>query len=431
MTTPGAGEPVDERAEEAIETAAGSPLREIARSGLLAVLLHPLGSVVTVACVVAMLAPFLVGLGISRGVTEQTAASIDLGPDIHVAGSRYGRPAPLPLAVGEVLAKVPGVTGVEPRIVGATVLGAERVPVVVVGVADARLADGAAGTDGAGVTLVDGRLPHPGGAAEVAVGSDLATRLGLKPGSMIPPFYRNDRGERATLVTGVFRSDLPAWQGRVMLTSFAFASAIFEEEDTASGFLVRCPAEYRAAARVAILRLPAIPQGAAGGAASPAIRLRVVTKDDLAVLLERRALGREGGLALLWALVFAVGVPLVLATTGLGLSERRRETALLRAIGWRTDEVLLRSLCESLALAVAGAALSLVAAWTWVRVFRGAGIAQVFMPDGGPLPGHEVPFRIAPEVLTAAVVIALVVTTAGSLWSSWRAASAPPTEALR
>lgn len=425
MTTPGAGEPVDERAEEPFETAAGSPLREIARSGLLAVLLHPLGSAVTVACVVAMLAPFLVGLGISRGVTEQTAASIDLGPDIHVAASRYGRPAPVPLAVGGILAKVPGVTGVEPRIVGATVLGSERVPVVVVGVADARLAEG---SDGAGVTLVDGRLPHPGGAAEVAIGSDLATRLGLKPGSMIPPFYRNDRGERATLVTGVFRSDLPAWQGRVMLTSFTFASAIFEEEDTASGFLVRCPAEYRAAARVAIQRLAVVPQTTPG---APPIRLRVVTKDDLAVLLERRALGREGGLALLWALVFAVGVPLVLATTGLGLSERRRETALLRAIGWRTDEVLLRSLCESLALAVAGAALSLVAAWAWVRVFRGAGIAQVFMPDGGPLPGHEVPFRLAPEVLIAAVVISLVVTTAGSLWSSWRAASAPPTEALR
>ena len=44
----------------------------IARSGALSVLLHPLWSFTSVACLVALLAPLLVGLAISRSIVSGT-----------------------------------------------------------------------------------------------------------------------------------------------------------------------------------------------------------------------------------------------------------------------------------------------------------------------------------------------------------------------
>jgi hypothetical protein len=118
---------------------AGSPILGIVRSGLVAALLHPLSSSVTVACLVAMLAPLLAGLGIARGLADAAETSIDAGADLHVSGIRYGRAAPVPLAADEILRAIPGVESAEPRIVGAVELGSTRQSVVVVGVREEAL----------------------------------------------------------------------------------------------------------------------------------------------------------------------------------------------------------------------------------------------------------------------------------------------------
>jgi ABC-type antimicrobial peptide transport system permease subunit len=159
--------------------------------------------------------------------------------------------------------------------------------------------------------------------------------------------------------------------------------------------------------------------------------VRVVGRDEVRALVAQRVHLREGVFAVHMVLAFALGVPLLLATTGMGLSERRRETGLLRALGWRRDEVVLRSLVESLTLAAAATAASVLVVWAWVRVLGGAGVARLFLPDADVVPGFDVPFRLLPGPLVAAAAVAGLVTAAGSLLSSWRAASAAPAEAVR
>src|SRR6266480_4412922 len=61
---------------------------EIARTGLTAILLHPLRSAVTVTAVVAVLLPYLVGLGISRGVQEQAEAAVRFVGRIELGAER-------------------------------------------------------------------------------------------------------------------------------------------------------------------------------------------------------------------------------------------------------------------------------------------------------------------------------------------------------
>src|SRR5438876_7997864 len=108
-------------------------LLEIGQTGLVAVRLHPLRSVVCVIALVVVLVPYLAGIGLSKGLAEQAESSDPFGADLYVSGRQFGRPAPLPISAADHIRDIPGVKAVVPRRVGQVVLGKERVPAVLVG----------------------------------------------------------------------------------------------------------------------------------------------------------------------------------------------------------------------------------------------------------------------------------------------------------
>src|SRR5262245_59798075 len=87
-------------------------LVEVARTGFFSILLHPLRSTATIICVVAVLLPFLAGLGLSKGIQQQAEESIDLGTDLYVSGQQFGRSVPVPLTALATLEGLDGVTRV-------------------------------------------------------------------------------------------------------------------------------------------------------------------------------------------------------------------------------------------------------------------------------------------------------------------------------
>ena len=101
---------------------------EVARTGLTALRLHPRRAAVTTACVVAVLLPYLVGLGLARGLRDDAEAAVRYGADLYVSGEQFGRPVPLPRSAADDLRKLPGVAAVVPRIVGRVELGPRPVP---------------------------------------------------------------------------------------------------------------------------------------------------------------------------------------------------------------------------------------------------------------------------------------------------------------
>jgi ABC-type lipoprotein release transport system permease subunit len=390
---------------------------EIAHTGLTSLLLHPLRSVVTAACLVAVLLPYLAGLGISRGVQDEAEAAVRFGADLYVGAEQFGRPVPVPLAAAAEIRKIPGVAAVVPRIVGRIELGKDRISAVLVGVPVEDFPPA--------LECIEGRLSRGGAPHELVVGSDLARRLHLEVGSVLPPFYRNRRGERVSEVVGLFRSDVSLWQARLIVTSFETAGYIFDQPGLATDLLVYCHPGYDDNVRAFILRTVAL--NLPGGTARP----RVATREDLAALLPQGLLHREGVFTLLSVLAFAVAILVILVTSGLGLAERRREIGVLKATGWQTDELLLRSLVESCLLGLAGAAVAVVLTVVWLKALNGYWIAGVFLTGVDRTPGFRIPFRLAPVPVLLTFLIALVVILSGSLYSTWRAATAPPREAMR
>jgi ABC-type lipoprotein release transport system permease subunit len=394
-------------------------LLAVGRSGLAAVLLHPLRSGAIVACVVALLLPFLAGLAVGEGLRDEAADAARSGADLVITGVRFGRPAPLPVGAAESIRRIPGVQAVRPRILGDVVLGAAREHAVVVGLdADSVPAD---------VRCLEGRMFRPGPGNELVVGSRLARRLGLSPGSRVPPFYANRGGERVSEVVGVFRSDLPMWEANVVLVSLETAQALFDERGTATQLLVTCRAGYADAVRTAVERLPTLAPPSSPEPLAP----RVLARADVEALLADGVAFGQGVFALHFLLLFAAAIPLLVVATGAGLRERRRETGILKMLGWGTDDVLLRGLVESAVLAAAGAALSLLLAALWLGPGGARGIAAVLLPGADADPGFAVPWRLAPGPVLAAPALALALVLVGTIPSSWRAATAEPMEAMR
>ncbi len=391
----------------------------IARSGASAVSLHRLRTVSTVLCVVAIVLPYVVGSGIAAGLRADMVAAVDAGPDLHVTTLRFGRPAPMPESAIAVVADLPGVTSVVPRVVAETQLGTRGESAVVVGVPRDSLP--------AHVSVMDGRLFAPNAPNELVMGHDLAARLGLKVGDAVPPFYRNESGERVSRVVGVFGAGAPLWASQVIFTSIETAQTISAEESAVTSLLVTCQPNYRDAVAERLRALPTLgPPGI-----RPALRARVTTRDDLYALLARRLLDRETLFQLPFILAFAIGIPLVLVTSGVGLAERRREAGLLRAVGWSVDALLLRSLVEGALLTLIGTSLSVLIAFVWLDLANGAGIAPVLLPGAARMPGFRVPWQMLPIPALLGLAVTSVLVFAGSTWSTWRAATAPPAEAMR
>jgi ABC-type lipoprotein release transport system permease subunit len=395
------------------------PVIEVAGTGVAAVLLHPLRSLATTAAVVVVLLPYLVGLGISRGIQEEAELAIRLGPDVYVTGSRFGRDAPVPLAAAAPLRQLDGVTEVVPRIVGGVVLGKDRENAVLVGMPLEKMPPS--------VTCVAGRLPRAGPVHELVFGTELARKLGLEVGSVLPPFYHSRHGEKLSRVVGLFHSDVSLWQANLIFTSFDTAAAIFDQPGLATGLLVWCRPGYQERVADAISQMGAFP----GGPRGDNVRPRVVARQDLEALLPAGLLHREGVFDLHFLLAFAVGILAVLVTSGFGLGGRRREVGILKATGWQTDEVLLRGLVEALVLSALGSALAVLLAFAWLKGLNGWWVAGVFLAGAGPAPSFPVPFRLAPVPALLAFVVSFAVVLTGTVYATWRAATVPPREAMR
>jgi ABC-type lipoprotein release transport system permease subunit len=392
----------------------------IAGTGLVAVRLHALRSIVCVVAVVAVLLPYLVGMGLAQGIEAEAEASARFGADLYVSGVQFGRSVPVPLDTVAQIKRIDGVVEVVPRIIGAIDLGKDREHAVLVGLPAEKFP--------AWSECIKGEPPRSGPTHELVIGTTLANRLNLKVGSLLPPFYRNDReGERLARVVGIFQPEAPLWQARLVFTTIETAAVVFDQPDLATDLLVTCKPGYQTAVTRAIVRELALPSRDKKGMVRP----RVTAREELLTLVPLGVLRREGIFNLHFLLAFIIGILVLLVTSGLGLAERRREIGILKATGWQTDEILLRGLTESFALSLAGACIALILAWLWLRVGNAWGVAGIFLSGVGATPEFAVPFRLTPVPALLAFVLAFAIVMPGTLYASWRAAITPPREALR
>ena len=387
----------------------------VAWSGLSAARLHRQRSIITVFCLVVMLTPYAAGLGLSCGIQQEAEASIEFGADLYITGSKFGRTAPIPLEYQKFIGSIDGVVKLTPRIVGQMELGRDRVAAVVVGIDAAEFP--------LPLSFMDGRLPKNGSMNELVIGQGLAQRLGWKVGSVLPPFYRNSRGERLTKVVGVFKATAALWEINTVFTTFATAAHIFDDDQRATDILVQCRQGYTSAVVSAVLQ-----QHATG---NHKIGIHITSREMLTAKVSKTLFHHQGIFSLFFVFLFVAGILVLIVTSGIGSSERRREVGVLKATGWQTDEVLLRAFTESCLLAVVGASCSILIAFAWMRWFAGLWLADVFLPDWTSAGNVAPPFALTVMAFLLVQLIAFAIVTSGTVYSCWRTAITLPITSLR
>ena len=96
-----------------------------------------------------------------------------------------------------------------------------------------------------------------------------------------------------------------------------------------------------------------------------------------------------------------------------------------------TDEILGRSLVESVLLGLASAAIASLVALVWLKWLNGFWIAGIFLAGVETQPTIAVPYVLAVQPAGLAVLVACLLVTTGSAYSTWRTAVTPPAEAMR
>jgi ABC-type lipoprotein release transport system permease subunit len=366
---------------------------------------HRLRAVVTVLCLVSAVAPYQAALAVLEGVREESALSVAGGPDLYVAGSAFGREAPVNRDLAAAIASLPGVRRVRPRITGRIYLGAKLVTVV--------------GIDepGAALAMVAAAAAKPPPAplqGEALVGAGVARATGLKPGDGL--VLEGDRVLSLT-VREVFEADSGIHAASLVVMSLDDAGALFGIPGRVSDLLVWVE--------------PGREQEVANGIRPLLPQARVQSRDLVSRYVDRGLTLKGGVFVALDLAALGLAIPAVLVTSGLGLSERRREIGVLKATGWSTDEVLEMALWECLLMALAASGASGVITWLWLRPLNGAVLSQFLIAGSGSEPDFVVPARFLWPSQAVAGLLCLAILVSGAAVTSWRAASVAPREALR
>ena len=113
------------------------------------------------------------------------------------------------------------------------------------------------------------------------------------------------------------------------------------------------------------------------------------------------------------------------------LRDRCREVGLLKATGWGTDEVLLRALSESVAIATLAFGMSFTLSLIGLKYLKGWGLAALFISGLDWGSWIRIPYALSPLTLGVAALATVTVVLTGTLFSAWRAATMSPAEAIR
>ncbi len=361
---------------------------------------YPLRTAVVCACLAAALVPYLAGLSIARGLEREARVSLEEGADLYVTGEAFGRFAPLGPGAADAVRGVPGVVRVQARITGRAYVGGALA--VVLGVEDPGAWE-AVPRRGRG-------LERPG---DVLLGAELAPGLGLKPRDLLT-FSRNP--SEVFTVAGVLAPEAGVWSLDAVVMGLEDAASLFGRAGGVTEILVWVRPGFGDTVAARIRGLPSL---------GP---VRIQDRSLVRALVDA-GYGTSAGVftALFWA-AFACALLALWVVAGFSARERGREVALLKALGWHTEEVLALVAVENGLAALLAGAGAVVLAWLWVGPARGAFLAPYFVRGLSAVPLAGPPYRFGPDLLLAVVALSEAIALTATLVPTWRLAVRPPLE---
>jgi len=364
---------------------------------------------VVVLCLVAVIFPFMTGISILEGIKCQARISVQEGADVYVAGDLYGSNAPVSTEHVSALKMIDGVDRIFPRIVGRAYLFDQLVTIVGL---HSQAFPGH-------LEIIQGHMP--GSAGEVLIGNALARQMGFQLGTTFSLSFNPSKRFR---IAGIFRSECSIWSAILICMPLEDAQELFQTPGMASDILIYTRPGYAHAVAELIQE-----RGYLGETKGPL--LRVQDRDLISLYIQKGFNARGGVFTALYTVAFALGIPALLVASGLGFTERRKEIGILKATGWQTQEVLETVGLENIMLSLAATPIAVLLSFFWLKVLNGFFVAQFFIAQIDLMPPFPVPSRFLPVPVLLGFLVSLIITCVGSIYTTWRTAVVPPSDAMR
>jgi ABC-type lipoprotein release transport system permease subunit len=371
---------------------------------------RPVRSIVVTLCLAVILLPLVSALAISQGLRFQAEISIQEGADFYISKDLFGGEGPISLTYLPKVSGLEGISRATARVVGRAYFVNRLVAVVGLD-RDALLAL---------KLLVEGDVPESRG--EVLVGQGIASEFGIHPGpDMRFTLARNNR--KVFTPSGILRSS-SLWSPYVMIMHYEDANEFFGMKGVVTQLLL-----YTSSPSAQLSARSITDQ--MGSRGSRGRSLWIGTRKRIQEMLLKGYDHRGGIYTVLFVIGAALAIPAFLVTSGFGLKELGREIGVLKAMGWRTYEILEKVFLENILISLAAVSISILLSMAWIKGLNGIVIAQFFIAEIGVVPDVDIPSRYLPSHGLFCLVFALGVTLSGGLSSAWHKTKMLPCELMR
>lgn len=232
-------------------------------------------------------------------------------------------------------------------------------------------------------------------------------------------FIKPDGTLKRVDIDAVFKAETELESNDVILMSKESVREIFEmKENKATDIVVRV-ANFNEVATIASKIKLLYPD------------TRVITKDDLKISYQNIFDYKSGiFLALFTTALFAFFIIIYDRASGLS-SEQKREIGILKAIGWRVDDVLREKFYEGFIVSLLAYVLGIALALAFVYIFHAPLLREIFSGYSQLKTSFALPFVLDVQTFALLFFLTVPLYIAAIIIPSWRSATLEADEVIR
>ncbi|RLA78826.1 MAG: ABC transporter permease [Epsilonproteobacteria bacterium] len=348
---------------------------------------------------------------ITNSIKYELNTTVDALPQIIVQNTKASRIAEIDVSIADKLLDIPGINSANARVWGYYYFANAGVNFTLVGVDEFEEQY----SDTLDRVVKKGKLDGSG----MFVGAGVRKIMNNNYYKEYFNFIKPDGTIKKVNISGVFDSDIKLESNDMIVMSKDTLREIFGIEESKATDIVVKVANIEEINTVALKIEQMLPNA------------RVITNDDMKLSYENIFNYKSGiFLALFVISIFTFFIIIYDKMSGLS-SEQKREVGILKAIGWRVEDVLKEKFYESLILSLFAYILGVIISLAYVYIFNAPLLRDIFIGYSDLKPIFEISFILDVQTLFLVFFLSVPIYVAATIIPSWKVATLDADDVIR
>ncbi len=348
---------------------------------------------------------------ITNSIKHELNTTVDALPQIIVQNTKASRVTEIDIGSTDKLLDIPGINSVNARVWGYYYFANAGVNFTLIGIDEfeEQYSDTLDGI------IKKGKLDNSG----MLIGSGVREIMSSSYYKDYFNFIKPDGKIKRVEIAGVFDSDIELESNDMIVMSKETLREIFGIEESKATDIVVKIANIEEIETVALKIEQMFPNA------------RVITNDDMKLSYENIFNYKSGiFLALFVIAIFTFFIIIYDKMSGLS-SEQKREVGILKAIGWRVEDVLKEKFYESLILSLFAYILGVILSLAYVYIFNAPLLRDIFIGYSDLKPVFEISFILDFQTLFLVFFLSVPIYVAATIIPSWKVATLEADDVIR